>query len=479
MGSRQVERGISSTRSKSLDNATRLIFKRIFEGFVSKGRHYFELLQEYAHICEIHWRPERHAYCRFNENGDFDPLVTVSTREDKGNNLDLVTFKWKPLEEYLVASDSSLVRLFDFTLYKPGNFNRWPHELPKVIQKSENLFYNQLIIPGLASNTRGVQIIQPRRPSKEIFSDIKNAWSGVKNNKYVEFIAYDWRNRFITKISTDPKATCNYFNAMGNSLSYELSPAFFNPEVLSKYKADKDKYTIGERDISCRGAWYLKGYDVNDAGQIHAYICDLRNLPYKEQLHWLSHNEEPKASISKRAYLNDFKNQWVDFMSPLQKVLSIIRRWHKEKVEWWTIRNEKLIEHVTPPLTDSRDEWAESFMNLAKLIIEGFEVKKIRAKLDALNIIYELKDKSIFLLEKLINLSNESTSERKLVGLRTVQRIRSKAKGHSSGSEASQLASDAIKDHGSFRNHYQYVCSLMVDELNLIEKRFLDLENSN
>jgi hypothetical protein len=47
--------------------------------------------------------------------------------------------------------------------------------------------------------------------------------------------------------------------------------------------------------VSCRSAWHLPGYDVNEAGQIHAYICDLRQLPYSEQLYWQSFNVEPKT----------------------------------------------------------------------------------------------------------------------------------------------------------------------------------------
>jgi len=327
-----IERGFPNTTSRSLDKATRLIFSRTFEGFEGEGRNYFELLQEYSHLCEIHWRPERHAYCLFNESGDFDPIVTISTREDTGFDIDLVTFQWEPLEEYLAVSDSSLIRFFDFTLYKPREFSGWSDQPERIIYKSESLFYRQLINPSQASYTRGVQIINPRRSKKQVFVDIEQRWFGRKNREYAEFTAYDWRNRKVTKISTDPKATCNYFNAEGNSLPFEVSPVFFNPEVLSKYKADKEKYKIGERNISCRGAWYLKGYDVNNAGQIHAYICDLRNLPYKEQLHWLSFNEEPKDGISERAYLNDFEGQWVDFINPLQKVLSFVLRWQKENV---------------------------------------------------------------------------------------------------------------------------------------------------
>ena len=90
---------------------------------------------------------------------------------------------------------------------------------------------------------------------------------------YVAFTAWDWRNERITSISTDPQATTNYFQTDGNSLPFELSSAFFRPDVLLKYKSDTDKYVVDERDIRCRGAWELRGIDTNEAGQVHAYIC--------------------------------------------------------------------------------------------------------------------------------------------------------------------------------------------------------------
>ncbi len=124
---------------------------------------------------------------------------------------------------------------------------------------------------------------------------MQDQWFGRGDKRYVEFIAHDFRNARLAKISTDPSATTNYFEAKNNALPFELSPAFFRPEVLLKYKTDRDKYTVGERDVQCRAAWYLKGIDVNEAGQVHAYICYLRNLPYSEQLHWASFNEEPKS----------------------------------------------------------------------------------------------------------------------------------------------------------------------------------------
>ena len=467
-----VERGLSGTGTNTLQNAVQLVFGRTFEGWTGPGRTYYELHQEYAHLTGTHWRPEKRAYCRFNERGDLESVVSVSSREDKSSNMALVSFKWEPLEEYLAASNASLVRMFDFTLLRRSGISGWSDGPEQEINESPNFFYRRKVIPGFAAYTRGIQIIRPRRSPQAIFTGITDGWFGKKNKQYAEFIAYDWRNARVTKISTDPTAATNYFEAEGNTLPFELSPAFFRPEVLLKYKADSEKYTVGARDVSCRAAWHLEAIDVNEAGQVFAYICYLRRLPYEEQLHWLSFNERPKASISERAITNDFHGEFVNFVQPLQKVLSITRRWHDDKVVWWTLRDEKLLEHVNTPLTASRDEWAESFMDLAKLVIEGFETKIIRARLDVARVPYGKEDKTIVLLEKLLSKADSTVESQKLVGLRKVQLLRSKAKGHAGGSEAQQLAQDALMEHETFANHFQHVCAQVAEELETIERLF-------
>lgn len=467
-----VERGLNGTGTNTLKDAVQLIFGRTFEGWTGPGRTYYELHQEYAHLTGIHWRPEKRAYCRFNEHGDLESVVSVSSREDKGRNIALASFKWEPLEEYLAASNASLVRMFDFTLLRRSGFSGWSYGTEQEINESPDFFYRRKVMPGYAAYTRGVQIIHPRRSPQSIFTGITDGWFGTKDKQYAEFIAYDWRNTRVTKISTDPTATTSNFEAEGNTLPFELSPAFFRPEVLLKYKTDREKYTVGERDVSCRAAWHLEAIDVNEAGQVFAYICYLRRLPYEEQLHWFSFNERPKSNISERAFTNDFQGEFVSFVQPLQRVLSVVRHWLDDKVAWWTLRDEKLLEHVNTPLTTSRDEWAEAFMDLAKLVIEGFETKIIRARLDAERVPYEKEDRTIMLLEKLLSRADSLAEHQKLVGLRTVQLLRSKAKGHAGGSEAQQLAQDALMEHETFANHFQHVCQQVVEELETIERLF-------
>ncbi|MCY3728732.1 MAG: hypothetical protein OXF97_07035 [Nitrospira sp.] len=450
--------------SKSLQGARQLVFARRFEGLNENEAYYYEIRQEYSHVTDIHWRPERHAYCRFDENGDFDHVVSITSKADTGD-VALVSFKREPLERYLAASNSVLVRMFDFMLLKYENFTAWPDDPKAVIKETDALFYRQKVDPGQAAYTRGVQIIRPRRPKTEIFEPLKRSWSGNKGGKYVEFVAYDWRNQRIANISTDPSATTNYFQAQENSLPFELSPAFFRPDVLLKYKGDSDKYTVEQRAIHCRGAWSLRDYDVNEAGQVHVYICDLRNLPYQEQVYWQSYNEKPKSNISERAFVNHFKGEPFD-PDPLENVLFIMTTWAESGMKWWKLREEGLLDGISTPHTDSRDEWARAFQDLSKLIIEGFEVKAIRKRLEAMNIAYKEKEQSLALLEKLLD------GEQRLDGLRAVQSIRSKVNAHSRGRVAADLGKIALREHGTYSTHFQSVCRMVADELKLIEQAF-------
>ncbi len=465
-----IERGPHGVGSDTLASGMNLIFGRDFHGLSGPDGIYFEVNQEFTHLTEIHWRPEERAYCRFDNNGDLSHSVSISKWQGDGG-VSLVSFEWAGLEEYLAASDCSLVRLFDFTLLRREDFTSWPKGPEHRASTGPDFFYRQKVCAGHAAYTRGVQILGCRRKSSDILKDVTNRWFGKEDRQHAEFLADDWRNKRVVKISTDPAATTNYFDAKENDLPFELSPAFFKPEVLLKYKTDRDKYTIEERQIRCRAAWYLKGYDVNEAGQVHAYICDLRQLPYSEQLHWLSFNEAPKGGISERAFINDFKGEWTKTTKPLRKVTSILEKWRERKVSWWTVRDEALFERVSVPYSSSRDEWADSFLELTKLVNEGFEVKAIRKVLASRGIPYEEKDQSIVLLEKLLGALHGSEQE-DLPGLRAAQRVRSKVKGHTSGSAATEITQAALAEHETFASHFEHVCEQIAEELIAIESVF-------
>ena len=305
------ERGVRG--SKALKHARHLVFGRDFDWAQGGDGAYYELLQEFSHVADIHWVSDQHAFCQLDEYGDLEHVVSITPGVGRGD-VALVSFRREQLEQYLAASGSALVRMFDFTLLKRGrdfDFTGWPDGPEDLFSDNDCFFYRQKIDPGKAAYTRGVQVVRLSRSKHILFSSIKGE---ERENRYARFIVHDWRNERVIKVSTDPSDTTNYFAASGNTLPFEVSPAFFRSEVLSKYKADRDKYTVNEiqRTVSCRGAWQLRGWDRNDAGQIFAYICYLRQLPYQEQQYWASFNEKSKAGISERAIAHDFEGRWVD-----------------------------------------------------------------------------------------------------------------------------------------------------------------------
>ena len=461
-----IERGDHFSLVDKSGGILQLVFIRKLDGEEGEGVRYFELSQEYSHLADIHWREEYDAFVKYDENGDIDPIVSATYNPEK--NISLVTFKRKPLEMYMATTNSSLIRRFDFTLLKREDFMGWSNNPEEYTEEHRHFFYRHKN-DGNAAYTAGRQIIPLGCEREELFEKFKGFPFAKDDKLYEDFIAYDWRNDTIRNISTDPTETTNYFEMKDNSLPLELSPAFFKPDVLLKYKNDRDKYTLDDRRISCRAAWELKSYDVNEAGQVHAYICDLRNLPTQEQQYWKSFNEQPKTGISKRAIAQDFEGQFVNFINPLNDILNTMREWDRKKVPWWKLKEERLLYQVNLPLTNNRGEWGEAFMDLSKLIHEGFDIKCIRGKLDEKGIVYDKQNGSIFLLEKLFQFGD---GDKRYEGLRTCQLIRTKVKGHAQGKEAKKLAIRALQTHKSFRKHFEYTCGLIVEEITKIETSF-------
>lgn len=458
--------------SATLRDAKQLVLLREIDGLAGEDGLYFDLDQSFQHLSEIHWRREHRAYCRLDDNGDFNAVLSTAkwTNDRKVN---LASIQRDVLDEYLAASRAVLMRLFDFTRIVRSNWSsgtRWRNE-PTVLDHERGFFYRQEVVTGKQAYARGVQIIGPLRPPEEIFESVRDRWFGRRNrDEGMDFLTMDWRHNSVRMVSTRPDGTTSYFDANCNDLPFEVSPAFFRPAVLRKYTADREKYTVTERSITCRGAWGLRGYGVNEAGQVFAYICDLRKLPISEQLHWKAHNERPKAGIPQRYMRTDFDGQFVE-PTPVDSLVMILTRWDSKQVAWWRTGNARLSELIVAPRANSRDEWADTFLDLSKCIIEGFVIKTIRARLQSESIAFENRERSLALLQRLLRqtLGSESVE---LDGLREIQRIRSKTKAHRSGREGRAIARDALAAHGSYSAHFERVCEIVVGELEAIEKAF-------
>ncbi|WP_417909427.1 hypothetical protein [Candidatus Electronema sp. PJ] len=364
-----------------------LFFARKYLGRPKDKEVYYEFNQLVTHILDLHWSEQRNSYCRLDEMGNEIEIIKIINYE----RLNLILMRRRSLEKIMHLGDWVLVRYIEFSRFsKDWIFSG--SSISKIYEPEEYeaKFEIRRCKKDEYIEFRGAQIERPKIPKEQLLSWQSSDEEEENEKKYAEFIVQDWKNEKILKnYSIDPENFSNYFT--NSDLPFETSPIFFKAEVLDKYKNNPDKYELQERHISCRGGWYLETYDINEYNQVHTYAVYLARLPYKEQLHWLQYNEEPKGEIAERAFQTDFEGRWSDSASLLEQLKEALELLGKTEVG-----NEKLIiwspkggswEATTKCLhyvnSENPNQWHDFIIALANTTYEGFlkdPLSKIAAK---------------------------------------------------------------------------------------------------
>lgn len=384
----------------ALDGAEKLVFRRHFDG-VDNGAMRTELSQPMVQALGLYWLDEANAYCKLNENGDVEPVIRLfdlSKQIDQRSAM-LVTINAEQLHRYMAVTETALMTRFDFTRCTSGSFLGWNDDHQRDEINEDDLFYHTGIQAN-GSYANGAMITRSVL-SKQMLIDRANRRWNDDGKVYAIFKAHDWKNNRLAEISCAPTALASYFDK-DSDLPFQVTPAFFRPEVLQKYKADLDKYQLEHRSINSRGGWYLKSYDVNEEGQVHAYLCDLAKLPHSEQLYWQSFNEWPKGPISSRAFQTDFEGTWSTIPDPLVDLKHEIAKLDKSKPYYWQPRGETIAAAVHYPVTDSTEEWSNAILALDQLIVEGFAIQPLRERLKTFNRQFEPQWQSLKLLKEVL-----------------------------------------------------------------------------
>lgn len=447
-----LEPPLSSWGSKSFEGGEKLIYWRSFTG-VQQGLTPIELSQKLVHALDLYFVPERNAYCRLDRRGEIEDVIKIIRRESANvwEGLDVVTILRKDLDKFMALSETSLVLKFDFTRVRWGDFGGWG-EIERYERDEPDLFYHGGK-DGQGSFANGAIIVRP----KVTVGELVQAWKeeeDPKKRRYAIFKIYDRKNKTNLETSCAPEFLSNYFQE--SDLPWEISPAFFRPEVLLRFKADPERFTLEDRSITCRNAWYLKSYDINEAGQVHSYIGDLARLPYEEQLYWQSFNEWPQGSISERAHQTDILGEWATAYDPLNALKRTIHKLDRSPPEWWNPRGEALSDATRYPATDSPKEWADEIMALDQLLVEGFVVKPLRILAEAAGRKLDPNWGTIKVMQEVLVAKGRSEIEAKAVvaPMQRVHGLRTEVKGHGTTDKRRKAEIDARTKHGSFRSHF-------------------------
>ncbi len=457
-------------RPAALSRAHSLLYRRTTISNTGSGELQIEVHQEYAHVSEIPCVAPGGRFLLRDENGDLVDIVSATLNRESSTP-SVVSFYRYPLEQYLAAANLTLVRLFDFNLYDPNTFAMWPRHDPPPIQKDDTLTFRRFEDPGYAGYVRGVQILPLSQSRAAIIASLDSGLLPRESGPPLSFLTHDWRHEQVVRVSLDPSATTNYAEKRPR-LPYEMSPAFFRPEVLRKYESDSGKYVINGRTITCKDIWELQAIGRNEAGQVHAYLRYLRQLPYSEQMHWRGYNEAPKAQLSPDIIAMDFAGKWTDLKSQDAAVSAVTRKlheWKKMSTPWWICRDESALADIRPMFTQSREEWSEKCRALASVLIEGFDLKWLRHTATECGMKPKPAEGSLMLLRRLVQETIPEAQGSELSGLRELQRART-VMSHTKGRRAHEFLQQIQRRDDGFRGHFDELCSRLKSELDLLSK---------
>lgn len=443
----------------------KLVFKRSFAG--SKDPPEVEISQKLVHSLHLYYVGERKAWCRLDDDGDIVDVVKIVTEyfDDWSKDITLVTISTEAFTEYMRLSGMALLYLFDFTRTNPRSFQGWGKTTPINFDAPDLFYHGGVARQG--SYVNGRMIVRPAVTIEEIVAKHMER-RNPSLRQYATFKAVDLATRVQIEVSANPADLRNYFQEKSEK-PLEMSPVFFRAEVLQRYKSDPEKYDLEDRSVSCRGAWSLRTYDINDQGQVTTYLRYLGELPYKEQLYWQSFNEWPKAWLAERTITTDFKGEFYVGENPLNELKRTVQTLDEAQPSWWQSRGEDLRKAVRYPVTSSQSEWGNEVLALDQLVNEGFLIAPLRKLADSLGVKTEPDWRSFKLLEECLSAKNSDAVDAKALidPFRKLRELRNHLKGHASEKKQT-LAKQALRNFGSYKGHYEVLCNDVHESLKAV-----------
>ena len=363
----------------------------------------------------IYQREPKGNYCRIIEIIEHFRLlydlrvVNISTNESEYVQVDecgddvsvikikdtLVQVSVKYLFEYMALRELNLLVFFDFMNYSPKTYAEQGIEFKENrIELGDNycLNYSNILYPEGYGQSGGW--LMGKIALRFNSGDIKHLWSPT-DETYEEFI-YKCDERGNELLSTcDEEQLSNLFvKKPGDPLT--LTPIFFKKEVLDKYYANPNKYSVNDGGIS-GPTWRLPIDNDRNDNRIAVLLYHLGRIPHKEQLHWKQFNIAPLAhdGVSKTAWNRWFEGRFCDCKESVDLVLKNKLSTFSEK--WYKINGWYLFKPLNPKdefyltnlhcltVRDNDKDFESQILALTKVFIDSLNVKGLRKHINESN----------------------------------------------------------------------------------------------
>jgi hypothetical protein len=434
------------------------VINRIFHG---ARPDYNEIIEEFRLFHSLYHDTEKCQLFSFDEAGDETLIARVEP--------DLVEIRAKELRQFLAIRAMHLAIFFDVKRFSPLNIHKLP-EGSVPIEFNRDLIRYTLYADSADLAPHNGHNSWSRLLGKKLIAGFSREQSGVwpytkKKKECVDFI-----------IGVDENSE-EVLHSSGANQPYYLAPVFFRREVLTKYYASPERYSVEDGYLRCQGLWGVQ-IDNNHHEYVIVFLGDLgRDLPYKEQLYWRSYNVAPQGHISQVNFRRSFLAEFAD---PEQIDLIFKSDYSVFNVDWesnfgWPLflplaegdRHLYVALHV--PLTEEQSEFDTQVLALTKILIDSLNEQGIEGASPPYD--RDLKG-SISKVEWFLKNSNFEF-EKYVQFLRNLQSLRSAGVGHRKGSNYEKIAASLGLKAKTRQLVFQKLLEQAVEFLTVLRQHFL------
>jgi len=425
-----------------------LIIDRHFYGIRDD---YMEISEEFRLFHRLYHDKIQDQYMKINDDGNENLVAVVEPNR--------VRIRLKEIRQFLAIKEMHLSIQFDCREHSDYSLEELRLAEGGHDQREGHMFWGHHygdfrgLGRGAFSRLLGKLLVAPLPKSKSDF------WGFAvdPSKKYVEFIIGVDANGGEITYTSNPDALANYFGANPDAPNY-LTPVHFRKEVLEKYYHLPSKYSVDDSILRCGHLWSMY-IDNHHDDKVCAWLGDLgRDLPYEEQLHWLSYNIPPEGGISKTYYKRQILAQFSDSERPehlFRQRYNDLQKVCNECLGWQLLLplggdDQYHFKCMRIPATDEQRDFDELVLGLAKILIDSLNEQGLN-KLIPAEQRSDLKG-SIARLEAALSACCVEDAANPISFLRKLQNLRSSSAAHRKGKNYLRIASDFGVESQSLRS---------------------------
>ena len=474
----QGDEEVSYLRFGNSDQIEPFVIHRSFHGIRES---YNEILEEFRHFHRLYHDFEKNQLLKFDERGDETVVAKIEANKVEVRLKEVRQFlaiKKMHLAIYFDSKRYSELLLDDFLVKLESEENLTYHKLEykedltyyEIRASSERIFRTET--HKSLSNLRGKKLISPFSLNR------CGMWPFEEREEedYINFIIGLHENGDSVQYSCDPDGLANYFGANPDAPNH-LTPVFFSREVLTKYYAHPERYSVEDGFLRCQGLWGLK-LDNNHHEYIVVFLGDLGEaLSADEQMYWRSYNVLPEGKISKSNFKRSFlarptAPEQIDLMFKAC-FIRFLENW--KAVMGWSIflklaeADQHLFEALHIPLTNSQAEFDSQILALTKLMIDSLNENEIVKATPGDN----TERKGISKFDQFLKAHQYPSHHQLIQFLRKLQNLRSSSVAHRKGDNYKKIAKTLGLREGNRADVLKGILVEATDFLLSLEAHFL------